>query len=102
MIVRLSGPDALKIASHLTIDPIPPIACARRLRFRVRSLEFPGWLYIFRAPGSATGEDIIELHIPGSPLLARFILEELIERGARQADPGEFTARAYFYVKGDL
>jgi len=102
MIVRLSGPDALPIASQLTIDLIPQEPTARRMRFRIRSLEFPGWIYCFRAPRSATGEDIVELHIPGNPLLARMVLEEMIARGARHAGPGEFTARAYFNGKVDL
>ncbi|MBM4062258.1 MAG: hypothetical protein FJ265_14345, partial [Planctomycetes bacterium] len=49
-------------------------------------------------PGSYTGEDVVELHVPGGPLLVQFVLEDLIERGAqlgaRLALPGEFTARA--------
>jgi tRNA modification GTPase len=39
---------------------------------------------------------VIELHLPGNALLARLVLNELIRRGARPAEPGEFTARAYF------
>jgi tRNA modification GTPase len=59
-------------------------------------LDVPIWLYLFRAPRSYSGEDLAELHIPGNPLLARMLLQELIARGARAAEPGEFTARAYF------
>lgn len=102
MIVRLSGPDSRPIASQFTLDPIPQVAAAVRLRFSIRSLDFAGWIYIFRAPHSATGEGVVEFHIPGNPLLARFLLEELIRAGARQADPGEFSARAYFKGRIDL
>jgi tRNA modification GTPase len=72
------------------------------LRFSIRSLDFPGWIYIFRAPRSATGEDVVELHVPGNPLLARMMLEVLVRAGSRHADPGEFTARGYFNGKLDL
>jgi tRNA modification GTPase len=69
---------------------------------RFRGLKFSAWIYSFRAPRSYTGEDTVEFHIPGNPLLARMLLDELISRGARQADPGEFTARAYFNGRIDL
>ncbi|MFI5380205.1 MAG: tRNA modification GTPase [Tepidisphaerales bacterium] len=62
----------------------------------------PVWLYIFSAPRSYTGEDLVEIHLPGNPLLARLLLQELIRAGARQADAGEFTARAYFNGRMDL
>src|SRR5690606_19456396 len=62
----------------------------------------PAWLYVFGAPRSYTGEDVVELHLPGNPLLARLVLDELIQRGARQAEAGEFTARAYFHGRLDL
>jgi tRNA modification GTPase len=104
MIVRLSGPQATTIAQHVLTEPYNfPASAAARLRFRVRDLpSFPGWLYSFRSPKSVTGEDVIELHIPGNPLLARMLLDDLIKHGARQADPGEFTARAYFNGRIDL
>src|SRR5918999_1831295 len=53
-------------------------------------------------PRSYTGEDVAELHVPGNPLLARMLLDELVRRGARHAEPGEFTARAYFNGRMDL
>jgi tRNA modification GTPase len=104
MIVRLSGPQASSIAQHVLTEPYEfPAGAAARLRFRVRDLPtFPAWLYSFRAPKSVTGEDVVELHIPGNPLLARMLLEDLTNHGARQAEPGEFTARAYFNGRIDL
>ena len=59
-------------------------------------------LYVFQGPHSYTGEDIIEFHLPGNPLLAKLLLDELIRGGARPAEAGEFTARAYFHGRMDL
>jgi tRNA modification GTPase len=69
---------------------------------RLRGLEFPAWIYHFRAAHSYSGDETIEFHIPGNPLLARMLLDELIKLGARQAEPGEFTARAFFNGRLDL
>jgi tRNA modification GTPase len=69
---------------------------------QMRGLRFPAWLHTFHAPRSYTGEDVIELHLPGNVLLARWVLDELVQRGARPAEPGEFTARAYFNGRMDL
>ncbi len=66
------------------------------------NLTFPAWIYTFRAPASYTGEDLIEFHLPGNPLLARMFLDHLLSIGARPAEPGEFTARAYLSGKMDL
>ncbi len=57
---------------------------------------------IMKAPNSYTGEDSIEIHCHGSPIIAKQILERLIEMGARPANPGEFTYRAYTNHKIDL
>jgi len=65
-------------------------------------MQIPATLYRFRAPRSYTGEDIIEFHVPGNPLLTQILLEELLKNGARVAEPGEFTARAYFNGRLDL
>jgi tRNA modification GTPase len=95
MIVRASGPLVGEILSVLA--PSANGAGARRCALTFAGLAVPGcWVYRFTAPKSATGEDVAEFHIPGSTLLARMLLEELIRLGARQAEPGEFTARAYF------
>jgi tRNA modification GTPase len=112
IVLRLSGNHATHCARTL-IESIaapsattPPIhgweAGARRVRLLVRGLRFPAWAYVFRAPRSYTGEDVVELHIPGNPLLARMTIEDLLSAGARQAEPGEFTARAYFNGRLDL
>lgn len=101
MIVRLSGPAALSLAHELTGDDIPHAAAVRRT-VRFNRLAVPAWIYAFRGPRSSTGEDVVELHIPGNPLLARLLMSHLLACGARSAEPGEFTARAYFNGKMDL
>src|SRR5687768_5811751 len=103
MIVRLSGYDA-----HVIVKPLCPglndvgAAVALHTSIRFDGLAVPEWTYWIRAPRSYTGEDVVELHVPGNPLVVRMLMEELVRRGARAAEPGEFTARAYFNGRMDL
>src|SRR5690348_12407080 len=93
MIVRMTGPQSHAISHSLTAAPTLAPAVGLRLRLGVRHLPaFPTWLYAFAAPNSVTGEDLIEFHLPGNPLLARMLLDDCVSRGARLAEPGEFTA----------
>jgi tRNA modification GTPase len=101
MIVRISGPSAQSLAATLDI-PASEGPSARRQSIKFSNLSCPAWIYQFTSPRSFTGEDLIEFHIPGNPLLARTLIDWLVAHGARQADPGEFTARAYFHGKLDL
>jgi tRNA modification GTPase len=78
----------------------PPSVCFATIRFG--DLEFRGWVYLSASPRSYTGEDSVEFHIPGNPLLAKMLIGELLRRGARDAEAGEFTARAYFNGRMDL
>jgi tRNA modification GTPase len=57
---------------------------------------------VMRAPRSYTGEDTVEISCHGSPTLAQMLLGRLIERGARLAEPGEFTRRAFLNGRLDL
>lgn len=100
MIVRISGSKSFEIASQLC-DLAHGLA-AFRTQLQFRAMSVPAWVYQFRGPRSYTGEDVVEFHIPGNPLLARMLLDELIRRGARLAEAGEFTARAYFSGRIDL
>lgn len=99
MIVRLSGPGAESIAAGLGA---PAIEGAARRTLHFASLDCPAWVYYFVAPRSYTGQDLIELHIPGNPRLARMLMDHLLACGTRAAEPGEFTARAFFNGKMDL
>ncbi len=61
-----------------------------------------GILLFFPAPGSYTGEDVCEFHSHGSPVVLNLLLSRLQELGARLADPGEYTRRAFLNGKLDL
>jgi tRNA modification GTPase len=103
MIVRVSGPGARRIAGQLTgLQTDTEGAGATRERLRFAGLAVPGWLYVFRGPRSYTGDDLVEFHIPGNPVLARLLLDHLRGAGARDAGAGEFTARAFFNGRLDL
>jgi tRNA modification GTPase len=102
MIVRVSGIGAVSLANRIFCDCSSMPSAAYRASMEFSGLEVPATIYVFRAPHSYTGEDLVEFHIPGNPLLARMLLDTLIASGARLADPGEFTARAYFNGKIDL
>lgn len=56
----------------------------------------------FKAPHSYTGEDVVEISCHGSPIILRRVLQVAIDRGARIAEPGEFTFRAFFNKRIDL
>lgn len=64
------------------------------------SLPIVAW--VFRGPRSYTGEDMVELHMPGSPALVADVVARLVAAGARPADPGEFTLRAVLNGRIDL
>ena len=101
MIIRLAGPDAHPIARQCGVESILA-SSATRVTLRFANLACPAWVYAFAAPRSYTGEDAIELHIPGNPKLATMLLDHLIMLGARPADPGEFPSRALFNGRLDL
>ena len=64
-----------------------------------QGLSVPACVLSFHGPRSYTGEDLVEWHLPGNPILARLLIRECLDRGGRLAEPGEFTARAYFNGK---
>lgn len=57
---------------------------------------------VFRAPDSYTGEDVVEFHCHGSPIVLGEVMRELLARGVRQAEAGEFTKRAFLNGRMDL
>jgi tRNA modification GTPase len=104
MIVRLSGPRAMQLAADLScLSPESlPAGFELRAPLHFADLVVPASLYVFRAPRSYTGDDVGEFHLPGNPLLARMLLDHVHAAGARPAEPGEFTARAFFNGRLDL
>ncbi|MFT4799229.1 MAG: tRNA modification GTPase [Candidatus Azotimanducaceae bacterium] len=102
-IIRLSGPKAFSVAKTMTAIT----ATARQAHYvqihdQHREVLDQGLLIQFPGPHSFTGEDVAELHCHGGPVLLRTILRECINCGARQADPGEFSQRAFLNNKIDL
>jgi len=95
-VIRLSGPDSFALVVGLGAGPRPDAAGAwTAARVHLDSEHaVPAVACWFRGPRSYTGDDVVELHVPGSPPLLRALLEKLVAAGARRALPGEFTARA--------
>lgn len=99
-IVRLSGPCAFGLAGQL-IQPSSEILPTPKTAVRVSgslvlgNYTLPAFACYFPKPRSYTRQDMVELHLLGAPTLLGMIMERLIELGARRAEPGEFTARAF-------
>jgi tRNA modification GTPase len=104
-IIRISGPRAADAASTIAGSmPRPRQAALRRFRDPENGETIDsGLLLFFPGPGSITGEDLVELHGHGSLAVVRRLLAVLGGiQGLRQADPGEFTARAFDNGRMDL
>ncbi|MBQ7543351.1 MAG: tRNA uridine-5-carboxymethylaminomethyl(34) synthesis GTPase MnmE [Synergistaceae bacterium] len=104
-VVRISGSDAVFVAHKLL----------RRREFPEAGRMFLTWLLdsdgsfldrvmavVFKAPHSYTWEDVVEIHTHGGSFIARKCLELAIANGARLAEPGEFTRRAFINGRIDL
>ncbi len=105
-IVRLSGPAAIALAQGVFFAPLAELPGFRAVTGVVGvggdwPFQCPARLYLFRAPRSYTRQDVVELHVPGE-VIAEALLRELLSAGARQAQAGEFTARAFFAGRLDL
>jgi tRNA modification GTPase len=104
-IVRASGPSVPELARRL-------VQTKSRLRRRVATyativdesgdLLDHGLAIFFQAPHSYTGEDMLELQIHGSPVVAREVVRAMLACGGALAEPGEFTRRAFFNGKMGL
>lgn len=102
-IVRISGPGVRAIAASL-LGRLPRPRYAAYGAFRDadgRPLD-AGLALFFPAPHSYTGEDMLELHAHGSPIVLDMLLRRVLELGARPARPGEFSERAFLNDKLDL
>lgn len=102
-VVRLSGPDLGSIAKRLTGSlPQPRTATLARFLDEAGVEIDEGITLFFPAPRSYTGEDVLELQGHGGPVVQQLLLKRCLELGARLAEPGEFTRRAYLNGKLDL
>jgi tRNA modification GTPase len=103
-VVRVSGPDALRVAGSLS-DRTAPLEPRRATLVRVMAKSTAvdrAVLTFFPAPHSYTGEDVLEISAHGSPVLLHAIVDTAVQAGARLAEPGEFTFRAYLRGRIDL
>jgi tRNA modification GTPase len=102
-VVRLSGTDAARIATRMVGD-LPPPRVATPATF-VDANELPvdsGLVIYFPGPGSFTGETVVELQGHGGPVVMSLLVQAAIDLGARRAEPGEFSQRAFLNDKLDL
>ena len=102
-VIRLSGKDLLPLAETLCGKrPAPRAATLANLRTANGELIDSGLLLYFPAPHSFTGEDVLELQGHGGPVVMQLLLARCLDLGARLAEPGEFTRRAFLNGKLDL
>ncbi|MCX7831358.1 MAG: tRNA uridine-5-carboxymethylaminomethyl(34) synthesis GTPase MnmE [Actinobacteria bacterium] len=105
-VVRLSGPEAFKIGASISG------LCLSKIKFRyayyrmlksLKNNEIDDAIVIFyKGPESYTGEDTVEFFCHSSPAVLTMLIDECISQGARPAEPGEFTKRAFLNGKMDL
>jgi tRNA modification GTPase len=109
-IIRLSGPRAFEIASkvfypkkrqELSSFPSHTIHWGE-IRHETGEIVDQALVSIFRSPNSYTAEDVIEISLHGGIGVSRHVLDLLTKAGARHAEPGEFTKRAFLNGKIDL
>jgi len=110
-ILRLSGPESLLIAQRVFQGrKIIPMESRESNRLYVGHIQDPDsgetldevMLAVFRQPQTYTGEDLVEIQAHGGTFILRRILELLLRQGARLAEPGEYTRRAFLNGRMDL
>ncbi|WP_457602595.1 tRNA uridine-5-carboxymethylaminomethyl(34) synthesis GTPase MnmE [Nitratifractor sp.] len=103
-IIRLSGPAAPEIARRIApaATLTPRLAELRTLYDQENEAIDRGIVLYFQAPRSFTGEEIVEFQCHGGQVIAQAILETAVAYGARLAEPGEFSKRAFLNGKIDL
>ena len=100
-VVRVSGASALRAAGAL-LDLDEPLSPRRATFARVKPAVDQVVATYFPKPASYTGEDVVEISAHGSPVVLRQILAAAMDAGARLAEPGEFTLRAFLNGRIDL
>jgi tRNA modification GTPase len=103
VIIRISGPKTLNICRQIFSlnSGTSPTLLSGLLNID-DELKIDAQLYLFQAPHSYTGEDVAEIHAYINSAVTEAIVSNLLDKGVRMADPGEFTARAYLNGKLDL
>ena len=107
-IIRVSGPLSATIAVSVFAPSAGPASWESHHLYYGHVMAGEGYVLdeglavLMRGPRSYTGEDVLELHCHGSPVLLRQVLSEVLRCGARLAEPGEFTRRAFLNGRLDL
>jgi tRNA modification GTPase len=102
-VVRVSGKDLLRLAMSLLGKlPTPRVATRSEFLGADGKAVDSGIAIFFPGPASYTGEDVLELQGHGGPVVLQMLLRRCTELGARLAEPGEFTRRAFLNDKIDL
>lgn len=102
-VVRVSGAGLPEFAKSIAGKaPEPRRAMLASFRDAAGAAIDQGLILYFPAPHSFTGEDVLELHGHGGPVVMQMLLARCLELGARLAEPGEFTRRAFLNDKLDL
>jgi tRNA modification GTPase len=106
-VVRLTGPASFPVVARI-FTAAEPVASDRRrvyagsVRLADVAAPLPTDLYVWPAPRTYTGQDLVELHTLSCPPLIELLVAQLLGGGARAAQPGEFTLRAFLAGKLDL
>jgi len=106
-IIRLSGSQARSVVEKILRFPHPPTwkawkATMAQLGDEQGNIVDEVVVSFFKAPKSYTTEDVVEICCHGSPVILRYCLEKACQAGARLAEPGEFTLRAFLHGRIDL
>ena len=108
-VVRMSGPQAVPIAARFVRrsgSPLIPLQIRRATLCQVLDEDGSPFeqavVTWYAAPQSYTGEDVLELSTHGGAMASRLVLEQCLRHGARMAQPGEFTLRAFLAGRMDL
>ncbi|MBP5647093.1 MAG: tRNA uridine-5-carboxymethylaminomethyl(34) synthesis GTPase MnmE, partial [Bacteroidaceae bacterium] len=109
-VVRVSGPDAIRltdsifrsVSKHPLASAIPYTLCYGQIVDGTGAVIDDVLVSVFRAPRSFTGQDSTEISCHGSSYILQQVCRLLIDAGCRQAEPGEYTQRAFLAGKMDL
>jgi|SaaInl5LU_22_DNA_1037371.scaffolds.fasta_scaffold00677_2 tRNA modification GTPase len=110
-VIRLSGAKSLAIAEALGVGQLQPrlakfsylnSALAEAVESSPREVIDSGVCLFFPQPNSFTGEDVVEIQAHGSPVTLKRLIRECMQLGARLAEPGEFSQRAFLNGRIDL
>ena len=96
--IRLSGPATPDICTRTIAADLTPRQVTTTT-IRLDQATLPILAVRYQLPASYTGEDALEVQLPANPLLIQRVLQMFIDKGARPAEPGEFSARAYLNAK---